>query len=144
MSYGYEMAEWTWGKSHTTTLKHALGKRNSRYNVGPYPRNGCNDTVDNAGFDFFERDFASESGPSLRMTVELTPGVHHAVNANPGGQSGDPASAHYQDQLVELWLKHEAHPMLFSKEQIEENLERPMTLVPAEAPEEVGESQEAP
>ncbi|GAB4330395.1 MAG: penicillin acylase family protein [Candidatus Abyssubacteria bacterium] len=129
---GYDMDEWTWGKVHTTTLQHGLGTRNLSYNNGPYPRAGCNDTVDNAGFPFFERNFNSGSGPSLRMTVELTPGMEHGVNVIPGGQSGDRNSAHYQDQLLNFWLKHEVHPMLFTKEQIEGNVEHTLTLAPAE------------
>ena len=66
------------------------------------------------------------------MTVELKPGMEHAVNALPGGQSADPASEHYQDQLVNYWLKHEAHPMLFTTDQIKENLEQALNLVPKE------------
>jgi len=128
--YGYEMEDWTWGKLHTTTLKHGLGKRNPGYNNGPYPRSGSIDTVDNAGFSLFEGDFNSDHGPSLRMTVELKPGIEHAVNALPGGQSGDPDSEHYQDQMIDYWLKHEAHPMLFTDEQIKANLEQTLTLVP--------------
>jgi penicillin amidase len=130
--YGYDMENWTWGKVHTITLKHGLGKRASRYNNGPYPRSGSIDTVDNAGFSMFKGDFNSGSGPSLRMTVELKPGVEHAVNVLPGGQSGDPASKHYQDQLLNYWLKHEAHPMLFTADQIKANLEQALNLVPKE------------
>jgi len=132
MMFGYEMDDWKWSRLHTTTLKHALGKRDSRYNNGPYPRSGSIDTVDNAGFSLFNGDFASWHGPSLRMTVELTPGVEHAVNTIPGGQSGDASSKHYQDQLIDYWLKHEAHPMLFTKEQIQANLGQTLSLVPAE------------
>lgn len=130
MKYGYAMDDWAWGKVHTITLKHGLGKRNPRYNNGPYPRSGSIDTVDNAGFPLFEDDFASPSGPSMRMTVELKSGVEHAVNTIPGGQSADMSSDHYQDQLHNYWLKNEAHPMLFTKEQIHENLAETLTLVP--------------
>ena len=134
LMYGYDMGKWNWGKIHTTTLRHGLGKRNRAYNNGPFPRSGSNDTVDNAGFSFFQNDrvFESRSGPSLRMTVELSPGLEHAVNTIPGGQSGDPSSAHYQDQLLDFWMKHEAHPMLFTKDMIRNNLEQTLTLVPSE------------
>ncbi len=132
LTYGYDIEKWEWGKDHTLTLKHGLGERNKAYNIGPFPRNGSNDTVDNAGFPFFRRSFATASGPSLRTTVELKPGVEHAVNVIPGGQSADPSSEHYKDQLVNLWLKQEAHPMLFTKESIRENLRETLTLVPTE------------
>jgi penicillin amidase len=132
MKYGYDMDTWLWGNIHTITLEHGLGEQNRRYNNGPHPRSGSNDTVDNAWFPFFERDFRSNGGPSLRMTVELTPGVEHAVNAIPGGQSGNQISPHYEDQLIDLWLKHEVHPMLFTREQIQENARKTMKLVPTE------------
>jgi penicillin amidase len=134
-SYGFDMQDWTWGKVHKVTLAHGLRKLDRRYNNGPYPRKGCNDTVDNAGFPFFEKDFASGSGPSLRMTVQLSPGVERAENVIPGGQCGDPQSDHYQDQLLNFWLRNSAHPLLFSKEQIKNNLEETLMLVPARSPE---------
>jgi len=129
---GFDMTDWKWGEIHPILLRHGLGDTHPRYNNGPYPRGGSNDTVDNAWFPFFEEGFQSLGGPSLRMTVELTPGVEHAVNAIPGGQSGDPSSKHYQDQLLDLWLEHKAHPMLFTKKQILDNLEQSLTMEPAE------------
>ncbi|MBI5118327.1 penicillin acylase family protein [Candidatus Poribacteria bacterium] len=132
LTFGYDIGEWQWKKLHTITLRHALSKRNRAYDNGPYPRNGSCHTVDHAAFPFFEGSFASVGGPSLRMTVELKPGVGHAVNVLPGGESGDPSSAHYEDQLENLWLAHGAHPMVFTKEQIQENLEKTMALEPTE------------
>lgn len=129
---GYDVGGWNWGKIHTTTFRHALSKVNRNYDNGPYPRCGSNDTVNNAPFPFFEHAhaFESDSGPSLRMTVELKTGVEHAMNVIPGGQSEEPSSKHYQDQLQKYWLKNEVHPMLFTKEQIHDNLEETLTLVP--------------
>jgi penicillin amidase len=129
---GFDMKKWHWGKIHTITLQHALGESKPLYNNGPFPRNGSNDTVDNAWFPFFNGAFRSRGGPSLRMTVELKPGVEHAVNALPGGQSGDQESEHYDDQLKEYWRRHKAHPMLFTSEAIESNLAETISLVPSE------------
>ena len=126
------MENWQWGKIHTITLRHGLSDFKARYNNGPYPRSGSNDTVDNAWFPFFGSDFRSTGGPSLRMTIEMKPRVEHAVNTIPGGQSGDRESKHYEDQLLNFWLKHEAHPMLFTREQIKKNLEQTISLVPSE------------
>ncbi len=132
MAYGYDLHYWSWGRLHTITLRHGLGKIHPRYNNGPHARSGSIDTVDNAGFPLFRDDFRSPSGPSLRMTVELRPGVEHAVNTIPGGQSADPSSKHYEDQLLNYWLEHKAHPMLFTKEQIQGNLTHTLTLKPTE------------
>jgi penicillin amidase len=40
----------------------------------------------------------------------------------PGGQSGCPASLHYQDGLVD-WQNGRYHPLLFSRERIEQEME---------------------
>lgn len=139
--YGYEMENWQWKIIHTITLKHGLGEFKPQYNNGPHARSGSNDTIDNAWFPFFESDFDSGGGPSLRMTVELKPGIEHAVNAIPGGQSGDQESEHYKDQLVSFWLKHEAHPMLFTPEHMRKNLVQITSLIPEE-PETADETEE--
>jgi penicillin amidase len=135
-TYGYDTQGWTWGKIHQLTLVHGLKSLDKKYNNGPYPRRGCNDTVNNGAFSFFQNDFASGLGPSLRMTVELRPGVEHAENVIPGGECGEPQSPHYQDQLIDFWMKNKAHPMLFTKEQIQGSVEETMTLVPAQQAEE--------
>ncbi len=48
----------------------------------------------------------------------------------PGGQSGNPASAHYQDGLVD-WQNGRYHPMLFSRDRIEKETEDITLLEPA-------------
>jgi hypothetical protein len=35
---------------------------------------------------------------------------------------------------VNLWLKNKAHPMLFTKEQLHNNVEEALTLAPAQEP----------
>jgi penicillin amidase len=47
------------------------------------------------------------------MVVELGPEVH-AMATYPGGQSGNPASARYQDHLV-TWSKGELDSVRFPK-----------------------------
>ncbi len=48
----------------------------------------------------------------------------------PGGQSGHPASEHYQDGLVD-WRNGRYHPMLFTRERIEQESEGITLLEPA-------------
>jgi penicillin amidase len=51
-------------------------------------------------------------GPSWRMVVSLEPSGVKTWATYPGGQSGNPGSAHYSDML-ERWTKGEYFPMLF-------------------------------
>ncbi len=55
----------------------------------------------------------------------------NSVSALPGGQSGHPASEHYQDSVAE-WLQGSYHPMLFSRERVEEAASNRLSLLPAE------------
>ena len=48
----------------------------------------------------------------------------------PGGQSGHPASPHYQDGLAD-WQNGRYHPMLFTRERIEKAAEGITLLEPA-------------
>jgi penicillin amidase len=51
-------------------------------------------------------------GPSWRMVVSLEPSGVKTWATYPGGQSGNPGSAHYSDML-ERWTKGQYFPMLF-------------------------------
>lgn len=124
--FGEDMAEWKWGRLHKLTLGHELG---GRFNIGPFEVDGAVDTVDNAGFGLMGGDFNFGGGPSLRMTVELTPGAVRGENVIPGGQQSKIGAPHYSDQMT-LWLENKAHPMLFTPEEIEKAVESRLTLKP--------------
>ncbi|MEW6200961.1 MAG: penicillin acylase family protein [bacterium] len=122
--YGDDMNKWRWGELHQLTLGHELG---GHFNLGPYEVDGAVDTVDNTGFGLTGLDFNFGHGPSMRMTVELKPGAVRGENVIPGGQSGDRNSPHYADQMP-LWLRNEAHPMLFREDEINASAEKILVL----------------
>ncbi len=104
-NWGPDMSGWTWGRLHQAVLRHPLGTIDSTWTTGPFARPGDRGTVDVAGYSRFEigsRPAAlSLHGPAMRMICDLSPGgATRAVLL--AGQSGDPESPHYRDQL-ELW-----------------------------------------
>jgi len=113
-------ATWRWGRLHTLTLWHSLG-RGQRWisralawlldiNRGPYPRPGDGMTVNLAAFPL-TAPFEVAVGPSYRQIVDLgSPDESGWIIA--GGTSGDPRSPHYADQ-VEAWLSGAYRPMRF-------------------------------
>ena len=54
-----------------------------------------------------------------------------SLSVIPGGQSGHPLSRHYADQL-ELFVRGEYHPMLWTRAAVEANLEAETRLIPAD------------
>ena len=100
----------TWGTWHTLTLVHPLGREAPRsrfFDRGPWPAAGGPFTPCSGQYDQ-SRPGPQRVGPSYRHVVDL---------AEPGGrmitmpgQSGHPASAHYDD-LVAPWQEGRWLPM---------------------------------
>jgi penicillin amidase len=107
---GGSPADWAWGRLHTLELQHPLG-RGSRllglyFNRGPFPVPGHNGTVNKA--EFPEEHWRVQHGPSMRQITDFGD-LDAALAVLPGGQSGIPASPHYDD-LADLWLSGDYHP----------------------------------
>ena len=116
---GNEMNNWQYGqeKNKHILIRHALGGivKDSLANVlnhGPLPRGGSGTTPGSTGGNYNQ-----SSGASFRIIVD-TNDWDKAVATNAPGQSGDPASAFY-DNLFESWAKDEYFPIYFSRDKIE-------------------------
>jgi penicillin amidase len=87
--------EWTWGRLHARAFPALSGTNGLGY--GPRPAGGDPFTPDAA-----DGGLTATTGPSWRMIVTLSPAGVSAEGVYPGGQSENPASPWYQDQ-VPLW-----------------------------------------
>lgn len=104
---GPDPALWAWGRVRPLRLRHPLGMRkvlSKIYDLGPFPHGGDANTLNPAPVNPLDPlanpNFAIAS---LRFAVEVG-AWEHARFALPGGQSGNPFSPHYSDQ-VELWRR---------------------------------------
>jgi penicillin amidase len=86
-------AGWRWGSVHTGNIYHVL-------RIPALSALGLE--VDGGPSTLSPSSGSGTDGPSWRMVVELGPDVV-GWGTYPGGQSGNPASAHYLDQLPN-WL----------------------------------------
>jgi penicillin amidase len=86
---------WTWGRLHSRAFPALSGANGLGY--GPRPDGGDPFTPDAA-----DGGLTSSTGPSWRMIVTLSPAGVSAEGVYPGGQSENPASPWYDDQ-VPLW-----------------------------------------
>ncbi|MDX1495851.1 MAG: penicillin acylase family protein, partial [Longimicrobiales bacterium] len=94
-----------------------------RLEVGPAPRGGYGSTVNQTG-----NGDNQTSGASFRIIVD-TSDWDRSVGMNNPGQSGDIDSPFYEN-LFQRWANDEFHPILYSREKVEEATARRIELRP--------------
>lgn len=91
---------WTWGKGHTLTHEHPLGKQKPLdrvFNVGPFAAPGSHEMPNNMAARIGPAPWPVLYGPSTRRIVDLA-APDKAQGINPVGQSGVFGDRHYADQ----------------------------------------------
>ncbi len=127
---GPNMSKWQYGqaKFHHIEIRHPLSSSvntaiRSTLDLGPEPRGGNNNTVNNTSAGYNQT-----SGASFRIIADLED-WDLSVGSNSPGQSGNPDNPHYAD-LFKMWLKGKYFPIFFSKEKILSVAERISNLEP--------------
>jgi len=113
--FGDLLGDWQWGRVHRLTLAHPFGKQQPfdvLFNAGPISMGGSASTVNKAEYSLF-KPYAVTAGPSMRMIVDLATPLY-SLSVLPGGQSGQPFSPHYKDQ-VELWQRGKYRRLVMSQ-----------------------------
>ena len=109
--YGPDSAGWRWGQVHRMTFPHPLGEANpvfGRFFNRSIEAGGAQETVSQIAFDPND-PFKAVWAPSWRMVIDMAdPGAARWQSFT--GQSGHPASPHYDD-LQDRWLRGETQPM---------------------------------
>lgn len=124
--------EWTWGALHRTELRHAvfahIPDAPQRWrSLPPVPRAGSGDTVGLSGHD---PSFNAVMGSSFRIAVDVGEWDSTLVLNSPG-QSGDPRSEHYADQL-QMWADGEAFPLAYTRDAVLAAAESRLVLTPSD------------
>jgi penicillin amidase len=128
--FGNDILTWHYGRIHRMTYNHPLGAvkiLENFFNRGPYPIGGDSDTV-NVASSLPNNPEVVTTVPSFRLIVDLAH-IEHALAIHAPGQSGQPGSKHYDD-FIPLWRKIRHHPMLVTRDLIEEAEEKRLHLVP--------------
>ncbi len=99
--FGEDVSQWKWGKVHTLTHVHPIGREeplDKVFNVGPFAKSGSNDVIDKEGFKYNSSGFFPvKDGPAMRMLVDFA-NPYQIQSILPTGQSGNIMSPHYSDQ----------------------------------------------
>ncbi|MGF1468431.1 MAG: penicillin acylase family protein [Sandaracinaceae bacterium] len=157
-SLGSDPDGWTWGRLHTVRYSQlvppvAPGGSNRVVDIPVpgeeafpfgFPRPGDYGAVDVLNFDvwhFLDEErlpesrfgaraepYRSQSGPSQRLVVEMTPDGPGAFNSLPGGQQEDPDAPHHRDEAA-LWWRNLQPQLNFTREQVEAAAERELEFV---------------
>ncbi|MBK9170756.1 MAG: penicillin acylase family protein [Bryobacterales bacterium] len=120
---GPDRSQWRWGRLHTITFRHALGIE--EFSRGPVERPGDGTTINSTSGG----DYRQTNGASYRQIVDLADWDRSVMTSVPG-ESGDPASPHYDD-LLEEWASGGYHPMAFSRKAVEAATVEKIELRPA-------------
>lgn len=102
------LKDWKWGKVHTVTLKHPMGKffpLDKIFNIGPYSVGGGLTQINNMGHNKKDLSFDVVYGPTTRRLIDMF-NTKISYGGLPSGNSGHPTSPHYDDQ-AELFMNGE-------------------------------------
>lgn len=102
--FGKDINNWRFSNIHKLRIRHILGTVFSWLNYPEWAAWGWSDCVNNIGA-------AGTSGPSWREILNFKD-LNQSLCIIPGGQSGNPFSKHYYDQL-RAWLHGEYKVMDF-------------------------------
>ena len=117
---GNNIEKWQWGKVHTLTIGHPLGKvkildRIFSFNIGPFPVGGSMQTVSPYAYRF-TNPFKTTHGASHR-NIYTAGNWDKSLTIMPTGNSGIPKSKYYDDQTG-LYLRNIYHADYFSKDSV--------------------------
>ena len=131
--YGTSLLNWTWGKTHTLTHGHPLGRQkplDMLFDVGPFPVAGGRETPNNLGYDIGPAPWKVSTGPSTRRIIDFAE-PDQAVGINPVGQSGVLFDKHYADQ-AERYSEGIYVPQHLTDADVRANTKSRLTLRPIE------------
>lgn len=124
-----DMSKWSWGKLHTVEFEHPLDQANEGgfvFDRGPLARPGDDYTVNATGY--WGSSFAQVAGASYREIFDLSD-WDNSMGVNVPGQSGQPASAHYDD-LIALWSTGRYFPLSYSRTAVDKQTVDVLELKP--------------
>lgn len=129
---GPQVRDWAWGELRTVTFSHSVTRSTPAlrgvFDRGPYPCAGDTHTIPQASVPPLDPLGDPVAVATLRMVVDVGDwSASRWVLA--GGQSGNPLSPHYDDQL-QLWLRGEGIPIAWTDEEVRAATVADLRLLP--------------
>jgi penicillin G amidase len=127
--HGADVSRWRWGAQHQMAWRHNLGRDRALapvFNLETFEIGGDGATPFATQTQY---GAAADHGVSYRQVFDMRD-LNAARICIPPGNSGQPGSPHYGDQL-ERWRDVEYHPLYIAWADIEANAEAELRLAPA-------------
>ena len=119
----HDARDWRWGETIPVFFRHPLSGSlpllGRLFDVGPFPQAGIKTTV---------KQTTSTLGPSMRMVIDFS-NFDDSVQNITLGESGQPLSTHYKDQ-IDAWYTGGSFPMPFSNPAVEKATTHKLVLEP--------------
>jgi penicillin amidase len=134
-AFGEEPGDWAWGSIRPLTLEHPFGGQpviGKLFTRGPYPWGGDSQTVSQAQRSLKIPTHNPTGIANLRMVLDVGEWENNTF-VLAGGQSGNPFSPHYDDQL-RLWRKGEGIRLAWGEDAIKEATVAKLELTPKKEP----------
>lgn len=128
---GDDSSEWAWGKVRPIILRHPVGEQkplNRVFDIGPIHWGGDSNTIAQTSVD----PIRATNDPGFIASLRMVADVGNWDDCRwvlPAGQSGNPFSPHYDDQLA-LWKKGDGIAIPWKPEAVEEATVAELTLIP--------------
>jgi penicillin amidase len=116
---GSDPARWGWGRLRPVLFHHPLGRSRLLapiFNRGPFPHGGDTDTINQATVLLGNPLAPTDNIASMRVVIDVG-AWSNSRYILPGGQSGNPLSPHYDDQLP-IWQRGDGVPIPWTPEEI--------------------------
>lgn len=129
--YGLRKKNWAWGRIRPLTLEHPFGSQplvGKVFQRGPFPWGGDSQTVSQAQRSLKIPAYNPTGIANLRMVLDVGEWERNQF-VLAGGQSGNPFSPHYDDQLS-LWRRGEALTLAWKEEDIQAAAVNTLRLIP--------------
>jgi penicillin amidase len=132
--FGHKPTEWAWGRVRPLRFLHPAGNRrllDRVFNLGPLPGFGDANTVAQGAVRFAEPTTNPDMVPMLRMVIDVGR-WDRSRWALPGGQSGNPCSPHYDDQIP-MWQRAMGIAIPWTEAEVKAATRHALRLPPAKA-----------
>ncbi len=117
---GNDVKSWTWNKVHKLEIKHPLSSvalLKPIFGIGIFDIAGSNEVINNNMFNYSDNKMYNvKGGPSCRRIIDFSD-IENSLNVLPTGNSGNPFSKHYNDQL-QMFVDGKFRKMMMNKEEI--------------------------
>jgi penicillin amidase len=127
---GPDPSAWRWGALHHVALVHPLGSipgLGGLFTAADDEVGGDEQTVMQGGFDGLD-GYTATVIASWRAVYDLAD-LDRSIGVLPTGVSGNPASAHWNDQFP-LWIAGDHHPLPFTRPAVEAAAVAALRLLP--------------